>query len=221
MNMNMNELIQEHLKRWEPIKIEFLDLKDRLYKLDSSIEIIAEEYIIISSPKFGGEKYDLPVNSEVNIAFYRPDGILYAQTKILGKQSGVDSRYKISKPYNLELIERRRARRARMNLKLEVEYYLNKNSLQKKILNEVTYDINTYSLSYISDMPFGKYYGIKCRIYLNTDFKNPVEVKCKYISSREKKIKGQPMYQVAFEFEQIPEEDIMRIQQKCYRRSLI
>lgn len=215
--MEEEDKLKEHLKRWEPFKLEFLDEKDKFYQLDSSIEHVTSECMIINPPKFADEKYDLPVNSELSIVFYRADGLLYGMTKVLGKQSSGDLKLKVSLPYDVELIERRKAKRVKLSLKLELVYYINKNSIQKKVLNEVTYDISSTGLSYISDKPFGKYHDIKAFIYLDTNFKDPVIANCNYIASRKKQIRGQEMYQVAFEFIKISREDIIRLQQKCYR----
>lgn len=215
------ELLNEHLKKWEPFKIEFLDEKDKLYQLDSSIEHITAEYLIINAPKFRDEKYDLPVGSEVSMLFYRREGLLYAQTKILGTEPGYGSRLKISLPYNIGLFERRKSRRFRLKLKLEMEYYLNKNSPQKKVLNEITHDVSTLGLSYISETPFGKFHNIKCLVYLEDNFLNPVIADCMFVYSREIRIKNEIMYHNAFEFVKIAHDDLLRLQQKCYRKTII
>ena len=213
----MSDLILEHLNKWEKFRIEFLDEKDRLYQLDSEIQQIASDYLIVSAPKLGGEKYDLPVDSEVSIVFYRSDGLLYGQTIILGKQSGFGEKIKISIPYNNELIDRRRSKRVKVALKLEVSYYLNKNSMQKKVLNELTYDVSSTGLSYLSDNPLGKYYDIKAYIFLDKNFEDPVIADCQYVTSRRKTIRGKELYQVVLEYIKISRDDIMRLQQRCYR----
>ncbi|OGI00514.1 MAG: hypothetical protein A2Y25_00385 [Candidatus Melainabacteria bacterium GWF2_37_15] len=215
------ELINEHLKKWESFKFEFLDHKDSLYQLDSSIEYVAKDYIIVNPPKFGGEKYHLPVNSEVSIVFYRSDGLLYGQTTILGQQAGFQSMLKISLPYNVNLVERRRSKRIRLGVRLDVEYYLNKNSMQRKVLNVSSYDISATGLSYLSEEPFGNFHNINCMMYLNSNLKDPVTAKCAYVGSRKKLIKNQPMYQIALEYTKIPQEDALRLQEKCYRKATV
>ena len=215
------DIIKEHLKRWEPFIIEFLDEKDKLYQLKSSIETVADDYLIISTPKLGDAKYDLPVDSEVSLIFNRSEGLLYALTTILGKQSGQDGKVKISLPYNVTLRERRRAKRYGVKFKLEVEYYLNKNSANRKVVNSITKDISTTGVSFYSYTPFGKFHKIVCYIYLDDNFSNPVKAKCQYVYSREVMIKNEIMFHIALDILEISKEDSTRLQQKCYRKTCI
>lgn len=215
------DIIKEHLKRWEPVVIEFLDEKDKLYHLTSSIEIVTDTYLILTAPKLGNVKYDLPVNSEVSLLFHRSEGILYALTTILGKQSSQDAKLKISTPYNVSLKERRRAKRYGIKLKLEVEYYLNKNAPNKKVVNTVTKDISSTGISFFSYTPFGKFHKITCNIYLDDKLSNPVQAYCQYVYSRQVTVKNETMYHIALEILEISKDDSIRLQQKCYRKTCI
>lgn len=213
----LSELIYETLKAFEPFKIEILDDKDQYYQLSSTIEKVKTEYLIISPPKFGEEDFDLPVGAEVSIVFYRSDGILYGHSKILAKQSGDGARLKISLPYNVELINRRRAKRYRIRIRAEIEYLINKNDTTKKVLNVGTNDINMYGISYFDTDPLGKYYSIKCKLHLEDD-PDPVLAECKYIYSQKKMVRGHIMYKTALEFTKISRESMRRIHQRCFRR---
>lgn len=217
----MTELINENLKVFEPLKIEILDEKDQYYQLGSVIERVASDYLIISPPKFGNESFYLPVGAEISVVFYRSDGILYGHSKILAKQSGDDARLKISKPYDVELIDRRRSKRTRLTMRAEIEYLMNKNDSNKKVLNVILYDVNAYGMSYIDTEPLGKYQSIKTRIYMKNDLSNPVQAECKYVYSCKKEIKGAPMYKTALEFSRISEVDVDRLKEKCYRKSYV
>ncbi len=212
-----DEILAQHLVVGEPLRIEFLDESDMLYQLDSSIEIVGENHIIINPPSFRGKKYEIPVNSTVSIVFYRRDGILYALTEILGKQQGEDARLKLSLPYNIQIYERRRTKRVRASFKLEIEYYPNPNSHIKKVLNERVFDLSTGGVSYLSETPLGNYTNIQCKIYLDHSLNKPIIANCRYITSRLKRVKGQVMYQIALEFIQISKDDIGRLQQRCYK----
>ncbi len=213
-----SELIFESLKIFEPLKIEILDEKDDYYQLSSTIEKICSEYLIISPPKFGNGYFDLPVDAEISIVFYRSDGILFGHSKILSKQSVDEARLKITLPYNVELINRRRAKRFRLRLKAEVEYFINKNDTNKKILNVGINDINMYGISYFDYEPLGKYHNIKCKIYLNDNNPNPATAQCRFVYSQKKMIKGYSMYKTALEFTKISRDDKERIHQRCFRK---
>jgi|GEM_PF-3857044 len=215
----MSGLIKEHLKRFEPFKIEFLDEKNHFYQLSSSIEQVTDEYMIISPPKFGDQVYNLPVDAEISIIFYRNDGILHGVCKILSKQSGENARLKLSTPYDVELTERRRAKRLRLSFQSEIEYLINKNDTKKKVLNVLTNDVNVYGVSYLDTEPLGRYYNIRCKIYVEGYKSEPVCADCRFVYSQKKQIKGKLMYKTALEFIKISAEDIERLQQKCYKKS--
>lgn len=218
---DVSELIFESLKEYEPFKIEILDNNDNYYQLSSQIEKVSGEYIIISPPLFGDQYYDLPVGAEVSIVFYRTEGILFGHAKIISKQNADEARLKISIPYNVELINRRRAKRFRLRLKTEIEYLINKNDPNKKILNVGTNDINVYGISYFDSEPLGRYYNIKSRIHLGDDDPSPVAAECKYVYSQKKMIKGHNMYKTALEFTKISKNDKQRIHQRCFRRRVL
>jgi len=214
-----DELLSQHLMPGEPLRIEFLDENDMLYQLDSSINIVDKNFLVINPPRFRGKSYELSVDSTVSIIFFRKDGLLYAFTDILGKQQGEEAKLKLSLPYNIQIYERRRTKRVRASLKLEIEYYPQSNFQIKKVLNERTYDISVGGVSYLSDTPLGNYNNIQCKLFLDSSISNPVIADCKYITSRLKRIRGNILYQVALEFIQISKNDISRLQQKCYKAS--
>lgn len=215
----MDEKLKEHIKRLEPFKLEFLDEKDRYYQLDSSIEQIYDEYMIISPPKNNKGGYDLEVGAEVSIVFYRSDGILYGQCQVLGKQSGFKPKLKMTLPYNVNLIERRRARRYPLKMRMTVEYYFNKNSTRKKMLDVITQDVSLNGVSFVDPTPFGKFERIVCTIYPNLDHSEPIIATCQFVYSREKKMKGETMYLTALTFTEISKEDSFRLQEKCFRKA--
>ncbi len=213
-----SDLINEHLRVLEPFKIEILDDKDRYYQLTSRIEKVGDDYLIVSPAKDGLKTFDLPVEAEISIVFYRNDGILYGLTKILARQSGDNARLKISLPYNIELINRRRAKRIRVRLRAEIEYLINKNDKTKKILNVGTSDINVFGVSYMDTEPFGKYHNIICKLHLDDREDVPAMAECRFVYSQKKTHKGQVVYKTALEFTGISRNDIDRIQKRCYRR---
>ncbi len=216
----LSELIFDSLKAFEPLKIEILDEQDNYYQLTSTIEKVSEEYVIISPPKHGNEYFDLPVDAEISVVFYRSDGILFGCSRIISKQSGDESRLKITLPYNVELINRRRAKRFRVKLKAEVEYLINKNDYNKKVLKVGTNDINMYGFSYFDYDPMGKYYSIKCKMYVEDRDPAPVIAECRFVYSQKKLIKGHNMFKTALEFTKISKNDKERIFQRCFKRGI-
>ncbi len=215
---DISELIVDCLKPFEKFQIEILDDKDQHYQLTSEIIVTGGDYLIISPPMFLDSYFDLPVNAVISVIFYRNEGIIFGHSKILAKQSGDEPRLKLSLPYNVELINRRRHKRYRLKLKSTIEYLINKNSSNYKVLYIETFDISTHGLSYFHNDPLGKYHKIKCSINLDNITNNPVVAECRYVQSLKKTVKGVNLYKIGLEFVKISGYDKERLHEKLFRR---
>lgn len=216
--MEVLELLDDHLRLFEPLHLEFLDENDQHYKLSSTVHKVGKDYLIINAPKSDDVTYELPEGVEVSIVFQREDGILYGHCKILGKQRHCyeNAKLKISKPYNVDFIDDQKAKKYKIALKTQIEYFINKNDVKKKILNVSTFNINQYGVSYLDTEPLGKYFIIRCKVFIDNE--EPVQAECRFVNATRRDIKGTPMYQTDLEFTNISREDSERILKKCSRK---
>lgn len=214
----MIENIYDYLKLLQKIEIGFETNNNNYTSLKSYIKDMTDEAILIDPPNSQGVTYNLPVGQMINLIVYIPNnGLCIGESKIIGKELSKISGLWISYPLSSQIVQRREFLRVPMVCKLEISVFKDVNHSQKEEFNVLTKDISGNGLSYISDEPLNDYYDIICRINLNNEI---IEAKCDHIYSHLTFINNEPKYINAFTFVDIPQRDVRKLVQTCFKYQL-
>jgi len=213
----MSEEIYEHIRELAKFKLEFIDENDDYYKTDSYIKSIEDDHLLISPPQILKENKNIPVNAEVNMIFPLNNGVLVAQCTVLDRELGAKSGIKLSFPHNTKVLERREFIRVPIKLRVEIIYYTDPSSVEKKVFFAITKNLSANGMAFYHKEPIENFYEIKTKIYLSDDDPKPIETSQEPIYTQKVKIKDELVYLTATTFTSLSEPDSARIVKECFK----
>ena len=141
--------IYDFLKQSSKIEIEFQDKTGKYFCLESRIENLGEDGILITPPKYKYEFYNFSVHQPINIIIQVDDGMYMGESNVLGKQLSEISGVLVSYPYNSQQIQRREYLRIPIELEIEITVFKDMLRNIKESFTVVSRDISGKGFSYI------------------------------------------------------------------------
>ncbi len=210
--------IYDYLKLNKDVELRFTSEKGDYISLNSKIQILGENKILIEPPEFNSKPYKLNDGTNLDVIIYTGEGMYIGGSSVISKELGTISGVWINYPLNSRYIQRREYLRIAIDIEIELIIYLDKNKHQKEILTLRTNDLSGRGLSFTTDSFLSDYYDIECSFNIPDEIATRISTRCEHIYS--KKIHNKTKYLNALAFIDMDKDNVDRVVKFCFKKHL-